>query len=185
MIPEAERGALPLGQSACCKAGVFTRVDICAFPGMNYNDRGPFWLPMGRWPSLPPFQSIQPTANLDRTDDSVYHNVMTLVEAVLDLKNRLSQLPPEDYVLVVKVTDRVGAGQGGRAAHPGSRRKTPMPHPLASPTDPRGTREPLGSPVPGSLRGQMPKCSPGVWGRSFFKGQVNKLPCSCSLRMWD
>ncbi|MEJ1280439.1 PTK2 protein tyrosine kinase 2 beta [Cricetulus griseus] len=46
--------------------------------------------------------SIQPTANLDRTDDPVYHNVMTLVEAVLELKNRLSQLPPEDYVVVVK-----------------------------------------------------------------------------------
>lgn len=103
---------------------------------------------MGRWPFAPPFQSIQPTANLDRTDDAVYHNVMTLVEAVLDLKNRLSQLPPEDYVLVVKVTDRVGAGQGGRAAHPSPGRKT-MPHPLASPTDPRGTRETVVSPVPG------------------------------------
>ncbi|XP_021510281.1 protein-tyrosine kinase 2-beta isoform X2 [Meriones unguiculatus] len=56
-------------------------------------------------PQKPPrlgAQSIQPTANLDRTDDPVYHNVMTLVEAVLELKNRLSQLPPEDYVVVVK-----------------------------------------------------------------------------------
>lgn len=130
MIPEAERGALPQGQRAVAKQGVFTRLDICTFSGMNYSDRGPFWLPMGRWPSAPPFQSIQPTANLDRTDDAVYHNVMTLVEAVLDLKNRLSQLPPEDYVLVVKVTDRVGAGQGGRAAHPGPGRKTRMPPPI-------------------------------------------------------
>lgn len=32
---------------------------------------------------------------------------MTLVEAVLELKNKLSQLPPEDYVVVVKVTGRV------------------------------------------------------------------------------
>ncbi|EHB14255.1 Protein tyrosine kinase 2 beta [Heterocephalus glaber] len=47
-------------------------------------------------------QSIQPTANLDRTDDQVYSNVMELVRAVLDLKNRLGQLPPEDYVVVVK-----------------------------------------------------------------------------------
>jgi hypothetical protein len=44
----------------------------------------------------------------------VYHNVMTLVEAVLELKNKLGQLPPEDYVVVVKVTDRAGLGQGDR-----------------------------------------------------------------------
>lgn len=69
---------------------------------------------MSHRPSTLSFQSIQPTANLDRTDDAVYHNVMTLVEAVLELKNRLSQLPPEDYVVVVKVTDKVGVGQGGR-----------------------------------------------------------------------
>uniref|UniRef100_A0A2R8M8V3 Protein-tyrosine kinase 2-beta n=1 Tax=Callithrix jacchus TaxID=9483 RepID=A0A2R8M8V3_CALJA len=46
--------------------------------------------------------SIQPTANLDRTDDLVYLNVMALVRAVLDLKNELCQLPPEGYVVVVK-----------------------------------------------------------------------------------
>uniref|UniRef100_A0A8C4MHM3 non-specific protein-tyrosine kinase n=1 Tax=Equus asinus asinus TaxID=83772 RepID=A0A8C4MHM3_EQUAS len=46
--------------------------------------------------------SIQPTANLDRTDDLVYLNVMELVRAVLDLKNELCQLPPEGYVVVVK-----------------------------------------------------------------------------------
>ncbi|XP_023611879.1 protein-tyrosine kinase 2-beta isoform X2 [Myotis lucifugus] len=46
--------------------------------------------------------SIQPTANLDRTDDMVYDNVMDLVQAVLDLKNKLCQLPPEAYVMVVK-----------------------------------------------------------------------------------
>lgn len=69
---------------------------------------------MNRWPFTPLFQSIQPTANLDRTDDLVYHNVMTLVEAVLELKNKLGQLPPEDYVVVVKVTDGAGLGRGGR-----------------------------------------------------------------------
>ncbi|XP_004433608.1 PREDICTED: protein-tyrosine kinase 2-beta isoform X2 [Ceratotherium simum simum] len=56
-------------------------------------------------PQKPPrlgAQSIQPTANLDRTDDLVYLNVMELVRAVLDLKNELSQLPPEGYVVVVK-----------------------------------------------------------------------------------
>ncbi|XP_059553502.1 protein-tyrosine kinase 2-beta isoform X3 [Myotis daubentonii] len=56
-------------------------------------------------PQKPPrlgAQSIQPTANLDRTDDMVYDNVMDLVQAVLDLKNKLCQLPPEAYVMVVK-----------------------------------------------------------------------------------
>ncbi|XP_036711381.1 protein-tyrosine kinase 2-beta isoform X5 [Balaenoptera musculus] len=56
-------------------------------------------------PEKPPrlgAQSIQPTANLDRTDDLVYLNVMELVRAVLDLKNELCQLPPEGYVVVVK-----------------------------------------------------------------------------------
>ncbi|XP_033285692.1 protein-tyrosine kinase 2-beta isoform X3 [Orcinus orca] len=56
-------------------------------------------------PEKPPrlgVQSIQPTANLDRTHDLVYLNVMELVRAVLDLKNELCQLPPEGYVVVVK-----------------------------------------------------------------------------------
>ncbi|XP_015715255.1 protein-tyrosine kinase 2-beta isoform X3 [Coturnix japonica] len=58
-------------------------------------------------PQKPPrlgAQSIQPapTANLDRTDDTVYSNVMDLVKAVLQLKNEISLLPPEGYILVVK-----------------------------------------------------------------------------------
>uniref|UniRef100_F6Z395 Protein-tyrosine kinase 2-beta n=1 Tax=Monodelphis domestica TaxID=13616 RepID=F6Z395_MONDO len=56
-------------------------------------------------PQKPPrlgAQSILPTANLDRTDDMVYSNVMDLVRAVLELKNELNQLPPEGYVVVVK-----------------------------------------------------------------------------------
>lgn len=64
-------------------------------------------LPSWLFPSL--LQSIQPTANLDRTDDQVYFNVMELVRAVLDLKDELSQLPPEGYVVVVKV--RAGSGR--------------------------------------------------------------------------
>lgn len=64
-------------------------------------------------------QSIQPTANLDRTDDLVYLNVMELVRAVLELKNELCQLPPEGYVVVVKVRAR-GRGKDG---------KTGMVHP--------------------------------------------------------
>nr|XP_009688600.1 PREDICTED: protein-tyrosine kinase 2-beta [Struthio camelus australis] len=43
-----------------------------------------------------------PTANLDRTDDMVYSNVMELVQSVLQLKNEISLLPPEGYILVVK-----------------------------------------------------------------------------------
>ncbi|XP_041270493.1 protein-tyrosine kinase 2-beta-like, partial [Onychostruthus taczanowskii] len=58
-------------------------------------------------PQKPPrlgAQPIQPapTANLDRTDDPVYGNVMDLVRAVLQLKNQISQVPPEGYILVVK-----------------------------------------------------------------------------------
>ncbi|XP_064304435.1 protein-tyrosine kinase 2-beta isoform X7 [Phalacrocorax carbo] len=58
-------------------------------------------------PQKPPrlgAQPIQPapTANLDRTDDMVYSNVMDLVQAVLQLKNEISLLPPEGYILVVK-----------------------------------------------------------------------------------
>ena len=36
----------------------------------------------------------------------MYLNVMELVRAVLDLKNELCQLPPEGYVVVVKVRTR-------------------------------------------------------------------------------
>ncbi|XP_026527316.1 protein-tyrosine kinase 2-beta-like [Notechis scutatus] len=53
----------------------------------------------------PLFQmSLQPTptANLDRTDDPVYSDVMGLVKAVLRLKNEVSNHPPERYILVVK-----------------------------------------------------------------------------------
>uniref|UniRef100_A0A672UC39 Protein-tyrosine kinase 2-beta n=1 Tax=Strigops habroptila TaxID=2489341 RepID=A0A672UC39_STRHB len=58
-------------------------------------------------PQKPPrlgAQSIHPTptANLDRTDDMVYSNVMDLVRAVLQLKNEIGLLPPEGYILVVK-----------------------------------------------------------------------------------
>uniref|UniRef100_A0A8C3TSW7 non-specific protein-tyrosine kinase n=1 Tax=Catharus ustulatus TaxID=91951 RepID=A0A8C3TSW7_CATUS len=58
-------------------------------------------------PQKPPrlaAQPIQPapTANLDRTDDPVYGNVMDLVRAVLQLKNEISQVPPDEYILVVK-----------------------------------------------------------------------------------
>lgn len=79
---------------------------------------------------------------MDRTDDLVYHNVMTLVEAVLELKNKLGQLPPEDYVVVVKVTDRVEWVREVGSSQTDPRRKTTMPLSLTSPVDPRGARGP-------------------------------------------
>ncbi|XP_018425802.1 PREDICTED: protein-tyrosine kinase 2-beta-like, partial [Nanorana parkeri] len=58
-------------------------------------------------PQKPPrlgAQSLQPTptANIDRTDDNVYRSVMDLVKSVLQLKNDIYQIPPEEYVGVVK-----------------------------------------------------------------------------------
>lgn len=43
----------------------------------------------------------------------MYHNVTELVQAVLDLKNKLCKLPPEAYVEVVKVS-----GGGGCWSQP-------------------------------------------------------------------
>ncbi|XP_071892728.1 protein-tyrosine kinase 2-beta isoform X3 [Anas platyrhynchos] len=70
---------------------------------MDYNGIAEFTGPPQKPPRLGA-QSIQPapTANLDRTDDTVYSNVMDLVRAVLQLKNEISLLPPEGYILVVK-----------------------------------------------------------------------------------
>lgn len=49
---------------------------------------------------------------------------MDLVQAVLDLKNELSQLPAEAYVGVVKVSARAELGPGGwEAAHPSPGRR--------------------------------------------------------------
>lgn len=88
------------------------REERCLDPMVYMNDKSPLtpekeagYTEFTGPPQKPPrlgAQSIQPTANLDRTDDLVYHNVMTLVEAVLELKNKLNQLPPEEYVVVVK-----------------------------------------------------------------------------------
>lgn len=51
----------------------------------------------------------------------VYLNVMELVRAVLDLKNELCQLPPEAYVVVVKVS----AGGGTRTGEVEAARPSP------------------------------------------------------------
>ncbi|MGH0144120.1 UNVERIFIED_CONTAM: hypothetical protein FKN15_069157 [Acipenser sinensis] len=56
-------------------------------------------------PVKPPRVTVQPapTAELDRTDDQVYHNVMELVKVVVQLKNEVKELPPSEYFSIVKV----------------------------------------------------------------------------------
>ncbi|XP_016296053.1 protein-tyrosine kinase 2-beta-like isoform X1 [Sinocyclocheilus anshuiensis] len=56
-------------------------------------------------PEKPPRVSAQPapTAELDRTDDMVYHNVMEMVKVVMQLKNDVNTLPASEYVTVVKL----------------------------------------------------------------------------------
>ncbi|XP_062979796.1 protein-tyrosine kinase 2-beta isoform X3 [Elgaria multicarinata webbii] len=70
----------------------------------GYNGLAEFTGPPKKPPRFVPQMSLQPTptANLDRTDDAVYSNVMELVKAVLKLKNEVSNHPPERYILVVK-----------------------------------------------------------------------------------
>lgn len=71
----------------------------------GYNGLAEFTGPPKKPPRLAaPQMSLQPnpTANLDRTDDAVYSNVMELVKAVLQLKNEVSNHPPERYILAVK-----------------------------------------------------------------------------------
>lgn len=55
-------------------------------------------------PEKPPRVSAQPapTAELDRTNDTVYHNVMEMVKVVVQLKNDVNTLPASEYVTVVK-----------------------------------------------------------------------------------
>ncbi|XP_039530196.1 protein-tyrosine kinase 2-beta isoform X2 [Pimephales promelas] len=55
-------------------------------------------------PEKPPRVSAQPapTAELDRTDDMVYNNVMEMVKVVVQLKNDVNTLPASEYVNVVK-----------------------------------------------------------------------------------
>ncbi|XP_072545389.1 protein-tyrosine kinase 2-beta isoform X2 [Salminus brasiliensis] len=55
-------------------------------------------------PEKPPRLTAQPapTAELDRSEDQVYHNVMEMVKVVVQLKNDVNTLPPSDYVSVVK-----------------------------------------------------------------------------------
>lgn len=109
-------------------------------------------------------QSIQPapTANLDRTDDTVYSNVMDLVRAVLQLKNEISLLPPEGYILVVKV------GRGGG--------------------DDLSTGEGAGSLCTECCccMGRLPRVLPSWEGLTCMGGSVSSMSCSSvgSLGHW-
>uniref|UniRef100_A0A8C6MMU7 non-specific protein-tyrosine kinase n=1 Tax=Nothobranchius furzeri TaxID=105023 RepID=A0A8C6MMU7_NOTFU len=55
-------------------------------------------------PFKPPRLKAQaaPTAELDRTDDKVYQSVMDLVKVVVQLKNDIPELQPEQYITTVK-----------------------------------------------------------------------------------
>ncbi|KAM6915125.1 protein tyrosine kinase 2 beta, b [Xenentodon cancila] len=55
-------------------------------------------------PEKPPRLKVQaaPTAELDRSDDKVYTSVMDLVKVVVQLKNDVAELKPEDYFSLVR-----------------------------------------------------------------------------------
>ncbi|KAF1376574.1 hypothetical protein PFLUV_G00212890 [Perca fluviatilis] len=55
-------------------------------------------------PEKPPRLTAQPapTAELDRSDDKVYQYVMELVKVVVQLKNDITDSPPEKYITIVK-----------------------------------------------------------------------------------
>uniref|UniRef100_A0A673W2F4 non-specific protein-tyrosine kinase n=1 Tax=Salmo trutta TaxID=8032 RepID=A0A673W2F4_SALTR len=50
-----------------------------------------------------PTAQAAPTAELDRSDDQVYQAVMELVKVVVQLKNDVNTLQPEQYINIVKV----------------------------------------------------------------------------------
>uniref|UniRef100_A0A8C9U4P6 non-specific protein-tyrosine kinase n=1 Tax=Scleropages formosus TaxID=113540 RepID=A0A8C9U4P6_SCLFO len=68
------------------------------------------WVELSGWaelrviPEKPPRLTAQPapTAELDRTNDQVYHFVMEMVKVVVQLKNDVNTLPPSEYVSTVK-----------------------------------------------------------------------------------
>uniref|UniRef100_A0A3Q3APU5 non-specific protein-tyrosine kinase n=1 Tax=Kryptolebias marmoratus TaxID=37003 RepID=A0A3Q3APU5_KRYMA len=53
-------------------------------------------------PEKPPRLKAAPTAELDRTDDRVYETVMDLVKVVVQLKNDVPEMPPEQYITIIK-----------------------------------------------------------------------------------
>uniref|UniRef100_A0A7N8XYP3 non-specific protein-tyrosine kinase n=1 Tax=Mastacembelus armatus TaxID=205130 RepID=A0A7N8XYP3_9TELE len=61
-------------------------------------------IPFLSLPEKPPRLTAQPapTAELDRSDDKVYNSVMDLVKVVVQLKNDIPVLQPEQYITTVK-----------------------------------------------------------------------------------
>ncbi|XP_072217969.1 protein tyrosine kinase 2 beta, b [Leuresthes tenuis] len=55
-------------------------------------------------PEKPPRLNAQaaPTAELDRSEDIVYRSVMDLVKVVVELKNDITELEPDQYITIVK-----------------------------------------------------------------------------------
>ncbi|XP_072298154.1 protein tyrosine kinase 2 beta, b isoform X3 [Eucyclogobius newberryi] len=55
-------------------------------------------------PEKPPRLTAQPapTAELDRTNDKVYQNVMDVVKVVVQLKNDVAEQQPEQYISIIK-----------------------------------------------------------------------------------
>uniref|UniRef100_A0A3Q3IUI8 non-specific protein-tyrosine kinase n=1 Tax=Monopterus albus TaxID=43700 RepID=A0A3Q3IUI8_MONAL len=53
-------------------------------------------------PEKPPRHTPAPTAELDRSDDKVYNSVMDLVKVVVDLKNDIPMMQPEQYITIIK-----------------------------------------------------------------------------------
>uniref|UniRef100_A0A4W6BSK2 non-specific protein-tyrosine kinase n=1 Tax=Lates calcarifer TaxID=8187 RepID=A0A4W6BSK2_LATCA len=55
-------------------------------------------------PHKPPRLTAQPapTAELDRSDDKVYTSVMDLVKVVVQLKNDITEMQPDEYITIVK-----------------------------------------------------------------------------------
>uniref|UniRef100_A0A671RE51 non-specific protein-tyrosine kinase n=1 Tax=Sinocyclocheilus anshuiensis TaxID=1608454 RepID=A0A671RE51_9TELE len=64
----------------------------------------PFSSELRQPPSKPPRIAVQPapTAELDRSEDSVYQCVMDVVKVVVQLKNDINTLPSTDYISPVK-----------------------------------------------------------------------------------
>uniref|UniRef100_A0A672P3H2 non-specific protein-tyrosine kinase n=1 Tax=Sinocyclocheilus grahami TaxID=75366 RepID=A0A672P3H2_SINGR len=64
----------------------------------------PFSSELRQPPSKPPRIAVQPapTAELDRSEDSVYQCVMDIVKVVVQLKNDINTLPSTDYISPVK-----------------------------------------------------------------------------------
>lgn len=67
-----------------------------AIPAPQENDNAP--------PDKPPRLTAQPapTAELDRSNDKVYRSVMDLVKVVVQLKNDIAELQPEQYITTIK-----------------------------------------------------------------------------------